>query len=211
MIYLLDGLEFNITNVVEFLDIDKNVITYYNGFNMQKIILTKLLEGIKTNQLIHTQWLRGIGKSHVLVALAKEVNCIVLEPNIGVASTIAKRENYSKVFSASLDFLRGSTLNNYGYKYSKDDPLEVVVDEGVINIKAIEDIGFKVITGFYTPKKEDEISFNDKVTRTLMNEIEALTPKLELTRESKDYGTYKNLINAYREVLNLMRYFPDNH
>jgi len=211
MIYLLDGSEFNITNVVEFLDTDKNVITYYNGFNMQQTILDKLLEGIKTNQLIHTQWLRGIGKTHVLVALAKELNCIVLEPNVGTASTIAKRENYSKVFSASLDFLRGNTLNNYGYEYSKDKPLEVFVDEGVTNIQAIEDIGFKVITGFYTPKKEDDMSFNEKVTKTLMNEIEALTPKLQQTRDNKDYGTYKNLINAYREVLNLMRYFPDNH
>jgi len=211
MIYLLDGLEFNVSNIVEFLDSYQNKITSYNGFNMQQIILDKLLEGIKTNQLIHTQWLRGIGKTHTLIALAKEADCIVLEPNVAVASAIAKRENYSKVYPASIDFLRGNTLSNYGYRYSKDNPLEVVVDEGVTNIKAIEDIGFKVVTGFYTPKKEDEISFNDKVTRTLMNEIEALTPKLELTRESKDYGTYKNLINAYREVLNLMRYFPDNH
>jgi len=208
MIYLLDGLEFNIANVVEVLDTYKNVITHYSGFNMQQTILDKLLEGIKTNQLIHTQWLRGIGKTHILIALAKEANCIVLEPNATVASAISKRENYSKIFPASIDFLRGSTLNNYGYKYSKDDPLEVVVDEGVTNIQEIEDAGFKVITGFYTPKKEDDMSFNEKVTKTLMNEIDALTPKLQQTRESKDYGTYKNLINAYREVLNLMRYFP---
>ena len=25
------------------------------------------------------------------------------------------------------------------------------------------------------------------------------------TRENKDYGTYKNLINAYREILNLIQ------
>ena len=44
MIYLLDGLEFNIANVVEFLDSYQNKITSYNGFNMQQIILDKSLE-----------------------------------------------------------------------------------------------------------------------------------------------------------------------
>jgi len=210
MIYLLEGNEFNPYNIIEFLDSYQNKITYYNGFNMQKIIMEKLIEGVKKNQLIHTQWLRGIGKTHILIKLAKETNCIVLEPNETVVSTVTKRENYSKIFSASIDFLKGDTLKKYGYQYNKDNPLEVLVDEGVTNIQAIEDIGFKVITGFYTPKKEEELSFNEKVLNTLTNEIEALTPKLQLTRENRDYGTYKNLINAYREVLNIMRYFPNN-
>jgi len=52
----------------------------------------------------------------------------------------------------------------------------------------------------YTPKNQ----FQDNVINTLKGEIEALTPKLKQTREDRDYGTYKNLINAYREVLNLL-------
>jgi len=52
----------------------------------------------------------------------------------------------------------------------------------------------------YTPKNE----FKDKVINTLKGEIDALTPKLKQTREDRDYGTYKNLINAYKEVLNLL-------
>jgi len=49
--------------------------------------------------------------------------------------------------------------------------------------------------------------FRSKVTQTLLREIELLTPKLEKYRESEDYGTYKNLINAYREILNLIQSF----
>jgi len=62
-----------------------------------------------------------------------------------------------------------------------------------------------LLLDFTLLKKEDDLSFNEKVTKTLIDEIEALTPKLQQTRENKDYGTYKNLINAYREVLNLMQ------
>ncbi|MDD2627027.1 MAG: hypothetical protein PHI87_05725 [Candidatus Methanomethylophilus sp.] len=50
---------------------------------------------------------------------------------------------------------------------------------------------------------------NDKINiyivlNTLRNEIKCLVPKIEKARENEDYGTYKNLILAYKEVLLLI-------
>ncbi len=43
-----------------------------------------------------------------------------------------------------------------------------------------------------------------KVKETLEHELQALEPKIQKARENRDYGTYKNLILAYKEVLNLL-------
>lgn len=196
MIYLLDGNEFNIYNAVESLDQNKNIITYYNSFNMRMTIQDKLKLASQTKELIHTQWLRGIGKTYELVRFAKENGYIVIHPN---ANTIKERENYKEIYPNSINLIRGNGNKN------------IVIDEGVTNIEELKNEGFNIITGFYTPKKEDNnISFKDKVMKTLTDEIEALTPKLQQTRENRDYGTYKNLINAYREILNLIQFNMEN-
>ena len=119
----------------------------------------------------------------------------VIEPMSTGAEAIKEREKYEHIYS-NINTLRGCT-----------DIRDVVIDEGVTNLQELKDAGFNIITGYYTPKKESELSFGEKVLSTLKNEIEALTPKLQQTRENREYGTYKNLINAYREVLNLIRDF----
>lgn len=191
MIYLLDGTEFkpelNSTGKTKHISAD---------FSMSEIIYYKIKLASQTNELVHTQWLRNIGKTHELVEFAKLYNYIVIEPmNIG-AEAIREREKYKEIYS-NINSLRGCT-----------NIKDVVIDEGVTNIQELKDAGFNIITGFYTPKKEDDMSFDEKIIKTLRNEIEALTPKLQQTRENRDFGTYKNLINAYREVLNLLKCFP---
>jgi len=66
MIYLLDGTEFE-PNV--------NYVGVVNGinanFDMSDIIYKKLKLASENNQLIHTQWLRGIGKTYGLIKYAK--------------------------------------------------------------------------------------------------------------------------------------------
>ena len=48
---------------------------------------------------------------------------------------------------------------------------------------------------------KDEL-FGD-IAKNLKSELELLTVKIKECRERNDYGTYKNLILAYREILNL--------
>ena len=189
MIYLLDGTEFQ--PMINYVGV---AISIEAKFNMSDIIYNKLKLASETNQLIHTQWLRGIGKTYCLIQYAKRNNLTVLEANRNQASKIRLYEKYDKVYSSDIPTLKG-----------QKDIKDVVIDEGVTNIQELKDNGFNIITGFYTPKKEDNMSFNERVLKTLMDEIEALTPKIQKTRENNEFGTYKNMINAYREVLNLIQ------
>jgi len=208
MLYLLDGSEFkSIEAQKSHFDPNNNWISvesdkiYYADFNLNNIIVNKLKLASQTNQLVHTQWLRGIGKTHELISFAKQHGYGVIEPSMVGAGLIKIRENYQEIYDSDINSLRRGCKPN-GDLYIKD----IVVDEGVTNIQEIKDAGFNIITGFYTPKQEDNaLSFKEKVMKTLVDEIDALTPKLQATRENKDYGTYKNLINAYREILNLIQ------
>lgn len=191
MIYLLDGTEFE----PELYCGNGSIKRILADFKMSDIIYDKLKLASQTNELIHTQWLRGIGKTYELVQFAKVNGYAVIEPMNTGAEAIKEREKYEYIYS-NINSLRGcTTIKN------------IIIDEGVTNLQEIKDAGFNIITGFYTPKKESGMSFSEKVLNALKNEIEALTPKLQQTRENRDYGTYKNLINAYREVLNLIRDF----
>ncbi len=44
-----------------------------------------------------------------------------------------------------------------------------------------------------------------EIIKNLKNELSSLTEKIKKTRENNDFGTYKNLILAYKEVLGLYR------
>ena len=51
--------------------------------------------------------------------------------------------------------------------------------------------------------------FNEKVYKNLTKEIESLNPKLAKVREEGNFVTYKNLVNAYSEVLRLIEHCED--
>jgi len=161
--------------------------------------LYELLElGKRLGVLINTHHMRGIGKTTTLIKFAKDNNYMAIVPNISIAQEFRKQYNYQKIFGNSISVNKGVTNKN------------IVLDEGVNNIKEWQDAGFNVITGFYTYNEVQQM-FNEKVLNTLVNEIESLTPKIKTYRNNNDFGTYKNLINAYKEVLELIqRYNYEN-
>jgi len=60
-----------------------------------------------------------------------------------------------------------------------------------------------------TSKNTDKPTVNI-ILNTLYNEINCLIPKIAKARENEDFGTYKNLILAYKEVLLLINICIDN-
>jgi len=156
--------------------------------------------GKRLRVLINTHHMRGIGKTYSLIQFAKTYGYAVIEPTKMTAQTLIDRENFQDIYPSNIRSIKKIRPNGDIY-FIKD----IVLDEGVTNVQELKDAGFNIITGFYTFYKEDELCFKDKVMKTLVAEIEALTPKLQKTRENKDFGTYKNLINAYREILNLIQ------
>ena len=189
MLYLLDGTEFEHAK-----DYAGKTRDSYAKFNMSDIIYRKLELAAKTNELVHTQWLRGIGKTYELVMFAKLNGYAVIEPDALNADMIRRRETYGNILYPSCYSYEGSLIRN------------LVIDEGVsvYQIQELVDAGFTIITGFITPKKDTEKTFDESVTDTLKNEIEALTPKIQKARNKDEIGTYKNLILAYKEVLFLI-------
>jgi len=195
MIYLLDGSEFQ-------LKYTGGINIMQGNLNMTEIIAKQLELASHTKELIHTQWLRGIGKTHELVKFAKENNYIVIHPR---PSTIKELERYEHIYSSY----------QCSYTIKEETKIrDVVIDEGISDkeIKTLKEYGFKIITGYYTASQiKDERPFSEKVLETLVSEIEELTPKLEKLRKSEDYGTYKNLINAYKEILGLIQNHIQNY
>lgn len=153
------------------------------------IIYNKLQLAAQNNEIINTQWLRGIGKTYQLIKFAKHNNYILLHPQ---ANILKEKYKYDFIYEPKIDKIRGISNKN------------VVIDEGIKNIKELKDDGFNIITGYYTPKEENNKSFSELVIDNLKNEIELLTFKIQKVRENHDFGTYKNLILAYKEVLNLI-------
>ena len=166
MIYLLDGTEFkqeqelNWSGKAKYMSAD---------FSMSNLIADKLKLASQTNELIHTQWLRCIGKTHMLIEFARMHGYLVVEPfGIGV-DAIIERENYDDIYPNIISILR------------RDENKNIVIDEGVTNLQELRDAGFNIVTGYLTRKKEDNnpIPFKEKVMKTLVDEIDALTPKLQ--------------------------------
>ena len=137
----------------------------------------------------------------MLIKLAKEHGYIVFHP---YATPLIKEEGYKHIYGWH---------EVYSVK-RETDIKNAVIDEGISEsqLKTIKENGFNIITGFYTASKiRDERPFSEKVLDTLVSEIEELTPKLEKLRKSEDYGTYKNLINAYKEILGLIQNHMQNY
>lgn len=53
--------------------------------------------------------------------------------------------------------------------------------------------------------KTDEVSFNEQIIINLAHELDSLTTKIQTTRNNNEFGTYKNLVLAYKEVLALYK------
>lgn len=56
-----------------------------------------------------------------------------------------------------------------------------------------------------------DFKYPSSVLITLKNELACLNPKIQKARIDENWGTYKNLILAYKEVFQLMNDFINNH
>lgn len=158
--------------------------------------LQELLEkGKELGVLINTHQFRCMGKTYALIEFAKKNNYVVVMPNAITLKFFKEKYNYNNIVSISAI----STMENHnGY----------VLDEG-INIQTFKKMypNAKVITGWFdsVSNKEDTRTFEQQIVDNLKKEIEFLNAKITKVRENHDFGTYKNLILAYKEVLGLYK------
>jgi hypothetical protein len=165
----------------------------------KKANLDGLLElGARLGVLINTHSMRGIGKTTALIEFAKKNDYLVVHLN---ASILSKEFNYKKIWNPNV-----LVSTNHQGMTNKN----IVIDEGVTNLQELKDAGFNIITGFYTSITNEEKSFDETIIDNLKNELVSLTTKIQKTRENHDFGTYKNLILAYKEVLGLYKECVNN-
>jgi hypothetical protein len=150
-----------------------------------KVLKRQLGKASQTYDLIHTAHVRGVGKTTTLIDFAKDNGYGVI-----VGACELKKDCYDYIYTIR-------DLNKCSIK-------NVVIDEGV-DIKKVTEMGFKVITGFCNNKEADEINFDNQVLSNLKKEIRELNRKIAKAREMNDVGTYKNLIMAYKEILNIIK------
>jgi len=113
------------------------------------------------------------------------------------------------------------SINNYNKKLErlyKHDTIILNEDyltgskNGLISPKYIENCkdkpnwfdDFAILDNPNSILKNTDRTIEFRILDTLYNEINCLTPKIIKTRENEEYGTYKNLILSYKEVLALI-------
>lgn len=163
-----------------------------------EIIKEKLVVASGKHELIYTCELRGIGKTYSLIKFAKLHNYLVVVDSTVVAENLKKHYKFPYIYSQQQVFNKELTNNN-----------GILIDEGV-DFKRINDEGhYNIITGFsyiYVNEhcdKQKTKSIQEQVIENLQEEIKSLSKIITRTRENGDYGTYKNLINSLKGVLEL--------
>lgn len=156
--------------------------------------LQELLEKSKElGILINSHQFRNMGKTYALIDFARKYNYIVVIPNTIVLKDLKDKYRYNNIVNMSTITI---IENNNGY----------VLDEG-INIQTFKKMypNAKVITGWFDTisNKEETKTFEQQIVENLKKEIESLNEKIVKIRENHDFGTYKNLIIAYKDILNL--------
>jgi len=160
--------------------------------------MRKLEQGAKQRKIINVSNLRNIGKTYALLKFSKYNNYICLHnvyeyPSYGNYIVF---ENYlnenNKILQKHYQFTQKQLYQN---KY--------VIDEDCIK-DSIYKLNLNIVTG-YRHQNKFENNFSESVIETLKNEIECLIPKIKKARESNEVNTYKNLIIAFTEVLDLIK------
>ncbi len=144
--------------------------------------------------LINVSGFRNIGKSTMLVQFAKENKHLVVVPNKTIAQQFRKQFDYYSIFSQ--DDLCGRFIAS------------VVFDEGIDLDKLIEenynrDKEFKIITGYINIPNclIDNKNFKQAIINNLEKEIIALGGKVNYARDNGNAAEYRNLIQAYRDIV----------
>lgn len=172
-----------------------NMVENKNDYEMfENILMNKLEQGAKEHKLVNVDYFRNIGKSYTLARFADKHNYIF------VTSIYKQDDNKYHVFYYSL-VDNQVKCNEQFYDSKTISKNNFVVDEN-FSCPEVDD-KINIITG-YCHKDKFEEYFNGAVDDTLKNEIKCLVPKIESARKADNIGTYKNLILAFKEVLELL-------
>lgn len=181
--------------LMSYIEVVENVNDYQV---FENLLMRKLEQGAKQRKIINVSNLRNIGKTYALLKFSKYNNYICLHnvyeyPSYGNYIVF---ENYlnenNKILQKHYQFTQKQLYQN---KY--------VIDEDCIK-DSIYKLNLNIVTG-YRHQNKFENNFSESVIETLKNEIECLIPKIKKARESNEVNTYKNLIIAFKEVLDLIK------
>lgn len=168
-----------------------------NGRRNFNKTLDKMLEKSNLEEdLVYIDSFRGFGFTEALVRFAKSNNLPLIVSSQLQANNLITEHNYKNIFSKNHNSLKG-TINKWN---------KCLIDS-CINI---ENLPSDVIYIGFTNLINNFIN-NDKNVKTLsakellLDELKSLGEKIQKTRLDGDVGTYKNLIIAYRGVLELLK------
>ena len=166
-----------------------------NLLNEKEIIVFELqnvlMEGMKTQSLVYTQGIRGIGKTFNLIKFARKYNFWVVVRSNSQATILREKYDYLNIFGQDDKNLRMMQI--------------VVVDECVDVDKLLKDMECKIITGFTnkSTKVEEKVEpFTDKILKGLQNDAESLSNKLSKNENNSDY---KMMINNLKTTMELIQ------
>lgn len=178
-----------------------NLIESQSDYELfENILIQKLEQGAKEHKLINVDYFKDSKKTFALLKFAKKYNCIYL-------NYIFKKRNDE--YEVNYYCLENNNKVHKTKTYSNDDfkKLKFVVDENYdgknIGFDDNDNSRINIVTGF-CHRDKFENNFTNGVMGTLKNEVKCLIPKIEKARDKDDTGTYKNLILAFKEVLNLI-------
>ena len=155
---------------------------------LDKIIYSKLKEGIRDKNLIYTQDLRCIGKTTELIKFAKSNGYIVVVLLETVARKLRKEFNYDLIYNCTDKNLIGCR--------------NLIIDEGVLFSDIV--LEENVRTGFSNikPIPSETISFYDDIISGLKVDADRLSSRLKSNFNDSDY---KMLINNLKTTMELIQ------
>lgn len=139
--------------------------------------------------LINFGYVRHIFKTESLIEYAKDNNCVVIR------NLCLYLEAYDNTSNEWVDVSKNT--EEYFRNVEK-----ILVDEICFYDKLPFYLQEKIIGGYYTPQPKEE---NTNIINVLEVESQELACKIKKIREDENYGTYKNLVSALREVLYLIK------
>ena len=157
------------------------------------LLYTKLMKCGNNKQLIYTQDLRGIGKTHKLIMYAKTRECNVVVDSPIRANNLRKEYGYEKIYGQYSIELRGLK--------------DLVIDEGVDFGNSTDIVQEEnIITGFTNKKASiiEKPSLKEKAIQTLKVDIDSLLDKLKVSLDNNNFSNYKMLINNLKDTIELM-------
>jgi hypothetical protein len=156
------------------------------------MIKSRLKQAENENTFLITKGVRNIGKTYALMEYARENEYyVVVSTNLSARALKEKYPN-NKICSQCL---------------RQNKIIRAICDENV-DIDLCKKNNINVLTGYlnnYDSNKNSEINFEDDIVNVLKNELKCLNSKITKSRENEEFGIYKNLILAYKEVLTLYK------